>query len=242
MYRTFCFRNGHAARYESESFLKAVRTAMERIIAAIEAGKRKQVKRLIEQALLEGHDAKEIVDLGLLPAMESVSRKYHSAQFYVPEVILASHAMTVGTTILSDQMEEWSGDPIGRVVIGTVKGDLHNIGKNLVAMMLRGVGFTVYDLGYDVDADVFVEKAGELEADIICMSAMLTTTMPEMRKVIGRLVNLRVRERYIVMVGGAPVTEVFAKRIGADLYTRDAGMAALAAKETLQERKQELRR
>ena len=89
---------------------------------------------------------------------------------------------------------------------------------------------------------VFVEKAGELEADIICMSAMLTTTMPEMRKVIGRLVNLRVRERYIVMVGGAPVTEVFAKRIGADLYTRDAGMAALAAKETLQERKQELRR
>ena len=110
MYRTFCFRNGHAARYESESFLKAVRTAMERIIAAIEAGKRKQVKWLIEQALLEGHDAKEIVDLGLLPAMESVSRKYHSAQFYVPEVILASHAMTVGTTILSDQMEEWSGD------------------------------------------------------------------------------------------------------------------------------------
>lgn len=213
---------------------------MERIIAAIEAGKRKQVKWLIEQALLEGHDAKEIVDRGLLPAMESVSKKYHSAQFYVPEVILASHAMTVGTTILSEQMEEWKGEPIGKVVIGTVKGDLHNIGKNLVAMMLRGVGFTVYDLGYDVDADVFVEKAGEYETDIICMSAMLTTTMPEMRKVIGRLVNLRIRDQYIVMVGGAPVTEVFAKRIGADLYTRDAGMAALAAKEALQKKKQEI--
>ena len=210
---------------------------MEEIIAAIEAGKGKQVKRLIEQALEEGHSAQEIVDVGLLPAMESVSRKYHNEQFFVPEVILASHAMTVGTTVLSEEMEAWNREPVGTVVIGTVKGDLHNIGKNLVAMMLKGIGFTVYDLGYDVDADTFLRKAREYQADIICMSAMLTTTMPEMRKVVGKMVNQRIREDYIVMVGGAPVTEAFAKHIGADLYTKDAGMAAKAAEEALRRKR-----
>lgn len=210
---------------------------MEEIIEAIEVGKGKQVKRLIEQALEEGYSSHEIVNQSLIPAMESVAKKYHSEQFFVPEVILASHAMTVGTTILSEQMEAWSRKPMGTVVIGTVKGDLHNIGKNLVAMMLKGVGFTVYDLGYDVDADTFLKKAEEYQADIICMSAMLTTTMPEMRKVVGKMVNRRIRGKYIVMIGGAPVTEAFAKNIGADLYTKDAGMAANAAVEALRKKK-----
>ena len=141
--------------------------------------------------------------------------------------------MTVGTTILEEYMEGERPEQTGTVVIGTVKGDLHNIGKNLVAMMLRGLGLTVYDLGYDVEADTFIEKALEYEADIICMSAMLTTTMSEMKKVIGKLVNKRLRNRYIVMVGGAPVTEAFANNIGADIYTRDAATAARMAKEAV---------
>ena len=211
--------------------------AMEEIIEAIETGKGKQVKRLIEQALKEGDTPQEIVDKGLVPAMESVAKKYHSEQFFVPEVILASHAMTVGTTILSEYVESWSQETIGKVVIGTVKGDLHNIGKNLVVMMLRGVGFEVFDLGNDVEADTFLKTAEACQADIICMSAMLTTTMPEMRKVVGKMVNQRIREKYIVMVGGAPVTEAFARNIGADIYTRDAGAAANVAKEAVKKKK-----
>lgn len=191
-------------------------TVMDNIMEAIETGKGKRVKLLIEEA------------------MERVSQKYKNAQFFVPEVILASRAMSVGTTILEEHMEQDSPrECLGIVVIGTVKGDLHNIGKNLVAMMLRGLGLTVYDLGYDVESDTFLAKAEEYHADMICMSAMLTTTMPEMKKVIGKLNNRRLRERYIVMVGGAPVTESFARNIGADIYTRDAGTAAEMAKEAV---------
>lgn len=203
---------------------------MQEMIQAIEKGKGKQVKWLIEQAFEEGYSPQEIVDTGLVPAMEQVAGKYRSKQFFVPEVILAAHAMTVGTRILEELMEDWSQETIGTVVIGTVKGDLHDIGKNLVIMMLRGVGFAVHDLGYDVEVDTFIAKAEEYHADIICMSAMLTTTMPEMRKVVGKLVNRRLRDKYIIMVGGAPVTEAFARNIGADIYTKDAGAAAQIAK------------
>ena len=208
-------------------------TIIEQIIRAIENGKGKQVKQLIEEAIEDGISPQEILNQGLMPAMEQVSRKYSCEQFYVPEVILSSRAMNVGTTILEEYVENNVQEPIGTAVIGTVKGDLHNIGKNLVVMMLRGMGITVYDLGYDVDVDTFIQKAEEYQADIICMSAMLTTTMPEMKKVIGKLVNKGIRERYIIMVGGAPVTENFAKLIGADIYTEDAGAAAQMAKEAV---------
>lgn len=209
---------------------RAEETVMQELIQAIEKGKGKQVKWLIEQAVEDGYSPQEIVDTGLVPAMEQVAGKYRSKQFFVPEVILAAHAMTVGTTILGELMEGWNQETVGTVVIGTVKGDLHDIGKNLVIMMLRGVGFAVHDLGYDVEVDTFIEKAEECRADIICMSAMLTTTMPEMRKVVGKLVNKRLRDKYIIMVGGAPVTEAFARNIGADIYTKDAGGAAQIAK------------
>lgn len=208
-------------------------TTIENIIAAIQEGKSKLTKLLIEEALEEGIPTEEIMNRGLIPAMEQVSRKYSKEQFYVPEVIMSARAMSVGTAILEDYMEPEEQESIGTVVIGTVKEDLHNIGKNLVAMMLRGVGFTVYDLGYDVTVDTFIEKAGEYRADIICMSAMLTTTMQEMKKVIGKLVNKKLRDQYIIMVGGAPVTEAFARNIGADIYTRDAGSAASMAKEAM---------
>ncbi len=211
---------------------------MQELIQAIEKGKGKQVKWLIEQAVEDGYSPQEIVDTGLVPAMEQVAGKYRSKQFFVPEVILAAHAMTVGTTILGELMEGWNQETVGTVVIGTVKGDLHDIGKNLVIMMLRGVGFAVHDLGYDVEVDTFIEKAEEYRADIICMSAMLTTTMPEMRKVVGKLVNKRLRDKYIIMVGGAPVTEAFARNIGADIYTKDAGGAAQIAKAAVLSRRE----
>lgn len=217
---------------------RAEETVMQELIQAIEKGKGKQVKWLIEQAVEDGYSPQEIVDTGLVPAMEQVAGKYRSKQFFVPEVILAAHAMTVGTTILGELMEGWNQETVGTVVIGTVKGDLHDIGKNLVIMMLRGVGFAVHDLGYDVEVDTFIEKAEEYRADIICMSAMLTTTMPEMRKVVGKLVNKRLRDKYIIMVGGAPVTEAFARNIGADIYTKDAGGAAQIAKAAVLSRRE----
>lgn len=210
-----------------------VMTILQEIIGAIENGKGKRVKQLIERALEEGYTAREIVKEGLVPAMEAVSGKYRSEQLYIPEVIMASHAMNVGTAMLEEYAWDETENVIGSVVIGTVKGDLHNIGKNLVAMMLKGVGFKVYDLGYDVSVDTFIEKALEYDVDIICMSAMLTTTMQEMKKVTGKLKNKKLEDKFIIMVGGAPVTEAFARNIGADLYTRDAASAAKTAKETV---------
>ncbi len=209
---------------------------LEEIITAIEQGRRRQLKMLIEEAVEEGISPEQILNEGFLPAMENVSRKYHNEQFFVPEVILASQAMNVGTAILEEYLGGQQPPAIGRVVIGTVKGDLHNIGKNIVVMMLRGAGFEVIDLGYDVSVDAFLDTAQACEADIICMSAMLTTTMAEMKKVIGRLVNRRLRDRYIVMVGGAPVTAAYAMAIGADIYTEDAGSAALMAKEAMRKK------
>lgn len=212
---------------------------LEQIIAAIEGGKRKQVKELLQDALEDGLDPREILERGLIPAMENVSRKYHSEQFYVPEVIMASQAMSVGTTLLEGEMDAGRTNPVGVAVIGTVKGDLHDIGKNIVGMMLRGVGFQVYDIGYDVSVDRFIEAAKEHQADVLCMSAMLTTTMGEMKKVIGKLINTKERHRYLIMVGGAPVTEAYANLIGADIYARDAGEAARLAKEAVLTRKKE---
>jgi 5-methyltetrahydrofolate--homocysteine methyltransferase len=214
-------------------------TIIEEIIEAIEKGKSKRVKELIEEAIEEGIAPERILSQGLVPAMAGVSEKFSCEQFFVPEVILSARAMNVGTTILEEYMAHEIRKPLGVVVIGTVKGDLHNIGKNLVAMMLRGLGFLVHDLGYDVEVDTFVEKAVEYQADIICMSAMLTTTMSEMKKVVGKLVNKKLRHRFIIMVGGAPVSEAFASSIGADIYTKDAGSAAKMAKEAMLARKKE---
>lgn len=210
---------------------------IDQIREAIEMGMRKRLKELMEQAIEDGATPEEILEKGLVPAMENVSRQYKNEQVFVPEVILASQAMNVGTTLLENYMEKPSKPYLGRAVIGTVKGDLHSIGKNTVAMLLRGVGIETFDLGYDVPADIFVRKAEEYRADIICISAMLTTTMGEMKKVVGKLANLKRRSQYIIMVGGAPVTEAFAVSIGADIYTRDAGSAALMAQRALLGRK-----
>lgn len=138
--------------------------------------------------------------------------------------------------ILEPKLIEIGNEPVGKAVVGTVKGDLHDIGKNLVTMMLKGAGFEIYDLGVDVEPATFVDKAEETGADIIGMSALLTTTMPNMGQVVEELKNRGLREKYIVMVGGAPVTEEFAQQIGADYYTQDAATCAEIAKKAVEEK------
>lgn len=203
---------------------------IEEISEFLQKGKGKNVKILVQEALDEGMDPKVILNEGLLAGMMIIGGRFKREEVFVPDVLMAARAMNMGISILEPKLIEMGNEPIGKAVIGTVKGDLHDIGKNLVAMMLKGAGFEIYDLGVDVEADAFIEKAEEVNADIICMSALLTTTMHSMKGVLELLEERNLRGKYIVMVGGAPVTEAFAKEIGADYYTPDATTAAEAAK------------
>lgn len=199
----------------------------------LQKGRAKNVKALVQQALDEGVDAKVILDEGLLGGMSIIGEKFKKNEVFVPEVLVAARAMNTGMTILEPKLIEMGNEPVGKVVVGTVKGDLHDIGKNLVVMMLKGAGLEVYDLGVDVDAETFIAKAEEIGADAIGMSALLTTTMPSMKNVIEALDEKGIRDKYIVMIGGAPVNESFAEEIGADYYTPDAATAAEVAKEAI---------
>ena len=196
----------------------------------LQKGRAKNVKALVEQALAEGVNPKEILDDGLLAGMMIVGGKFKRNEVFVPEVLVAARAMTAGLGILEPKLVEVGNEPVGNAVIGTVKGDLHDIGKNLVAMMLKGAGFEVFDMGTDVDEEAFIGKAEEVGADVICMSALLTTTMPFMQTVVDSLKERGIRDKYIVMVGGAPVNDTFAEQVGADFYTPDAATAAETAK------------
>ena len=199
----------------------------------LQKGRAKNVKTLVQQALDEGMDPKEILNDGLLGGMMIIGDKFKKNEVFVPEVLVAARAMNAGLSILEPELVKVGNEPIGRVVIGTVKGDLHDIGKNIVSMMIKGAGFEIYDIGVDADADKFIDKAEEVGADIIAMSALLTTTMPAMKEVIDRLQERGLRDKYIVMVGGAPVNQSFADQIGADYYTEDATSAANKAKEIM---------
>lgn len=199
----------------------------------LQKGRAKNVKALVQQALDEGMDPKVILNEGLLDGMMVIGGKFKKNEIFVPEVLVAARALNAGLNILEPKLVEIGNDPIGKAVVGTVKGDLHDIGKNLVVMMLKGVGFEVCDLGVDVTPEVFIDKAEEIGADIICISALLTTTMTNMEEVIIQLKNRKLRENYIVMVGGAPVNESFARQIGADYYTPDAATAAEVAKKAV---------
>ena len=203
---------------------------LQEMSALLQKGKAKDVKRLAQEALDRGIDPKEILNEGLLSGMMIIGEKFKNNEVFVPEVLVAARAMSAGTKILEEKLVEAGVEPIGRVVIGTVKGDLHDIGKNLVIMMLKAAGFEVFDLGVDVDADTYIDKAEEVNADIIGMSSLLTTTMPAMKEVIDAMKARGVREKYIVMVGGAPVTQAYADQIGADIYSEDAATAAEKAK------------
>jgi corrinoid protein of di/trimethylamine methyltransferase len=199
----------------------------------LQKGRAKNVKALVQQALDEGMDPKVILNEGLLDGMMIIGGKFKRNEIFVPEVLVAARALNAGLNILEPKLVEIGNEPIGRAVIGTVKGDLHDIGKNLVAMMLKGAGFEVYDAGVDVTPEAFIEKAEETNADIICMSALLTTTMINMGELVEELKNRNLREKYIVMVGGAPVNESFAEQIGADYYTPDAATAAEVARDAV---------
>ena len=203
---------------------------LEDISLKLQAGKAKDVAALVQQAIDEGIPAQTILEEGLVTGMNVIGEKFKNNEVFVPEVLVAARALNAGLSILEPALAEVGNEPVGRAVIGTVKGDLHDIGKNLVAMMLKGAGFEVCDIGVDVEPDAFIDKAEEIGANVICMSALLTTTMPNMQEVVRRLEERGLREKYVVMVGGAPVTDAFAKQIGADYYTPDATTCAETAK------------
>ena len=199
----------------------------------LQKGRAKNVKALVQQALDENMDPKEILNEGLLSGMMAIGTKFKNNEVFVPEVLVAARAMNAGLAILEPKLVEVGNEPVGKAVIGTVKGDLHDIGKNLVVMMLKGAGFEIHDLGVDVEPAAYIDKAEEVGADIICMSALLTTTMPNMQTCVEQLKERNLRDKYIVMVGGAPVNESFAEQIGADFYTPDAASAAEMAKDAV---------
>ena len=195
----------------------------------LQAGKARDVKNLVAQALEEGFAAKDILENGLLAGMSVVGEKFKANEVYVPEVLVAARAMKQGVAILRPHLISEDVEPTGKVVIGTVAGDMHDIGKNLVAMMLEGKGLEVIDLGVDVASEDFINTAIEQGCKIICLSALLTTTMPNMKAVIDLAKEKGIRDDVKIMVGGAPVTQAFADEIGADAYTVDAASAAEAA-------------
>ena len=203
----------------------------------LQKGRAKNVKQLVQQALDENMDPKAILNDGLLSGMMIIGAKFKNNEVFVPEVLVAARAMNVGLSVLEPKLIEVGNEPVGKAGIGTVQGDLHDIGKNLVVMMLKGAGFEIYDLGVDVETSVYIDKAEEVGADIICMSALLTTTMPKMQDCIEQLQERGLRDKYIVMIGGAPVNESFCEQIGADYYTPDAASCAEVAKKVVQEKK-----
>lgn len=205
--------------------------SLEAISEALQRGKAKDVKALVQEQVDAGVAAKDILEGGLMAGMDIVGRKFKANEVYVPEVLIAARAMSAGIEILRPLLIRDSVEPRGTVVIGTVKGDLHDIGKNLVKMMMEGKGLEVIDIGVDIPAEKFISTAIEKNADIIACSALLTTTMTEMRNIVDKMVEDGVRDRFRIMVGGAPVTESFCKTVGADLYAPDASSAADAALE-----------
>ncbi|MGD9703436.1 MAG: corrinoid protein [Acidimicrobiia bacterium] len=177
-----------------------------------------------------GFSPDKVLSDALVEGMRIVGIDFRDGILFVPEVLLSANAMKGGMEILRPLLAETGAEPVGKVVVGTVKGDIHDIGKNLVAMMLEGAGFEVIDLGINTDADAFLAALEEHQPDILGMSALLTTTMPYMKVVIDTLADRGLREKYIVLVGGAPLNEEFGSAIGADAYCRDAAVAAETAK------------
>ena len=193
------------------------------IAECIVVGNNKKIQELVPQALESGIDPEDVLTKGLIPGMEQVSEKFKGEEFYIPQVLLSERALNQAMAFLTDKLEAKGFKPRGTVVIGTVKGDLHDIGKNLVAAMLRGQGFKIVDLTVDVRPEQFLEAAIESKADVVGMSALLTTTMDNMRSTVTLL-----REKGFtgkIIVGGAPVTQEFADQIQADLFAEDAATA-----------------
>jgi len=202
---------------------------LEQLKEAIISGNRDQAKSLTQKALDEGVEARQVVVQAIAPAMEIVGEKFRANEFFVPELLIAQRAMKESLKLMSGAAVDY----IGTVVIGTVKGDLHDIGKNLVAAMLEGAGFKVVDLGVDVGPDQFAKAASENSANIVAMSALLTTTMGSMKETVAELDKAGLRGKTRVLIGGAPVTQSYADEIKADGYAPDAAAAVDQAKSLL---------
>lgn len=208
-----------------------MREILEVISAAIIAGKRDEIGKLTQAALDDGVSAQDILYKGLMSGMDYVSVQFKAGDMFVPEVMRSARTMNNSMDILKPLLAETGVQMIGKILLGTVKGDLHDIGKNLVGMMCKGAGFDVIDLGINVEPETFVEAIKESQADMVGMSALLTTTMQSMGNTIKALEEAGVRDQVKIMVGGAPVNQSFADKIGADGYAPDAAMAADVAKE-----------
>ena len=202
------------------------------VYALVEKGKAKLIAAAVQEALDAGCDPTEILNEGMIKAMDAVGEKFKNGEIFVPEMLVAARAMKKGVEVLKPHLATGAAGAAGKVIIGTVAGDLHDIGKNLVSMMLESAGFEVIDLGVDVPKEKFVE-AYEANPDtkIICCSALLTTTMPALKDAVALINEASFRPNVKVMVGGAPITQAFADEIGADAYTEDAASCAKKARE-----------
>ena len=197
---------------------------------AIVHGNAPQAKAITEQALKEGVDPQELLRTAMIPAMDEVGKLFEENEYFVPELLIAARAMKGALELIRPLLAARGAEPVGRVAIGTVKGDLHDIGKNIVAAMLEGGGFEIIDLGVDVPAEKFVAAVKERRANIVALSALLTTTMPSMKSTIESLQVAGERQKVKVMIGGAPVTQKYADEIGADGYSDNAGAAVALAR------------
>lgn len=206
---------------------------LQEISQQLQNGRAKIVQELVQKAIDAGIPAKEILNQGLLSGMDVVGEKFQNNEVYVPDVLVAARAMNAGTQLLKPLLSEDGVEPEGKICIGTVKGDLHDIGKNLVKMMMEGKGIEVVDLGTDVGPDTFVQTAIDQGCQIICCSALLTTTMGVMKEVVETAQKAGIRDKVKIMIGGAPVTEAYCEQIGADRYTPDAASAAQVAVELI---------
>lgn len=202
----------------------------EEMSVLLQRGKAKDLAALVSAELEEGVSPKEILTQGLIAGMSIVGEKFKRNEIFVPEVLISARAMNAALTVLKPALAESGVEPVGTAVICTVKGDLHDIGKNLVKMMIEGTGIRVVDLGVDCDAQKVIDGVKENNADIVCLSALLTTTMMYQKEIIDALKEAGLRDKVKVMVGGAPVTQAFAEGIGADVYTPDAATAAQVAR------------
>jgi 5-methyltetrahydrofolate--homocysteine methyltransferase len=206
-----------------------MKPVLQAIFDGIKAGDNTLVPQKVQEAVKEGIPAAEILNDAMITAMAEVGRLFEEGEYFVPEMLIAARAMQAGLSLLKPQLAQAGIKSAGKVAIGTVKGDLHDIGKNLVAMMLEGAGFEIADLGTDVAPEKFVEAARG-GATVVALSALLTTTMPNMKNTIEALKAAGLRDKVKVMIGGAPVTEAYAKQIGADGYSADASRAVATAK------------
>jgi 5-methyltetrahydrofolate--homocysteine methyltransferase len=208
-----------------------VGTVLQRITENVINGEMANVEKLVQEGLAAKIPPERILSEGLIAAMTEVGRRFECGDFYIPEMLIAARAMQAGLAVLKPYLAEEEAQPAGRIVIGTVKGDLHDIGKNLVGMMLSGAGFEVIDLGTDVPPERFVSAVREHRPELVGLSALLTTTMQNMPSTIEALRQAGLRDGIRILVGGAPVTERFAREIGADGYAPDASRAVRIAKE-----------